>query len=184
MLAEIALNDCHVIPTRSNPDGRGCLYEIYRDSWEGAFVTKQWNACVSNAGVVRGVHVHADYHEFYTLPRGRVLLGLADIRRESSTFGQTVQFEWAASDASAVVVPIGVAHVMYFLEDSVLAFGLSDFWVGERDVLGCEWDVPEMDFQIPADAPVRSRRDQHSGGFDAMVAGYEGLRATLGDEGA
>src|SRR5205085_576182 len=87
---------CAVVPAKPNPDARGCLYEIYRAEWPGAFPTVQWNACVSKAGVVRGVHVHVDYEEYYTLLAGRGVLGLHDIRRESPTFGGSITIDWRA----------------------------------------------------------------------------------------
>ena len=102
---------CDIVPVSANRDPRGCLYEIYRDAWPSSFPTVQWNACASNAGALRGVHVHVDYDEFYTLPRGRVTIGLADIRRSSPTFQQSIQFAWADRDSFAVVIPRGVAHV-------------------------------------------------------------------------
>src|SRR5687767_7613725 len=108
----IPIDGCTVIPAKSNPDGRGCLYEIYRAEWSGAFGTVQWNACVSKAGVVRGVHVHVDYHEYYTLLAGRTICGLHDIRRESPTFGRSVTIDWRAEDRCAIVVRHGVAHVL------------------------------------------------------------------------
>jgi dTDP-4-dehydrorhamnose 3,5-epimerase len=173
------IDGCALVPVRPNRDGRGCLFEIYRQSWDGAFPTVQWNACASDAGVVRGVHVHADYHEFYTLPRGRVILGLADIRRESPTFGSSHQFEWSAGDGIAVVVPIGVAHAVYFLEDSVLAFGLSDYWRADRDVVGCRYDDPALGFEWPQAAPLCSARDRCSGDYAGMIRDYENMRAAL-----
>ena len=94
---------------RANPDDRGCLFEIFREEWAGAFKTVQWNACKSRAGVMRGVHVHVDYDEFYTLPLGRVFLALRDIRRTSPTFGSSIGFEWSADDGFAVPVPAGAA---------------------------------------------------------------------------
>lgn len=167
--------DCHIVPVSANRDARGCLYEIYRVTWPNAFPTVQWNACASNAGVVRGAHVHVDYHEFYTLPRGRVIVALADIRRESPTFGRSVQFEWTDRDACAIVVPMGVAHVVRFQDDSVLAFGLSDFWKGEYDVAGCQWDDPELGFVWSDETVVRSKRDRGSGSYQTMVQLYEKL---------
>jgi len=85
----------------------------------------QWNGMRVRGRCCQGAHVHVDYHEFYTLPRGRVIIGLSDIRRTSTTFGKSSQFEWSDQDGFAVVVPRGVAHVVLFEEDSVLAFGLS-----------------------------------------------------------
>ena len=100
VLKQTGIPGCDVVPVSANRDERGCLFEIYRQSWPNAFPTVQWNACASNAGVVRGAHVHVDYDEFYTLPKGRVVLGLADIRRTSATFRRSVQLEWSASDRS------------------------------------------------------------------------------------
>ena len=176
---EIPIQGCVVVPVQPNADERGCLFEIFRESWHGAFPTVQWNACASSAGVVRGVHVHIDYHEFYTLPRGRVILGLSDIRRESPTFGKSVQFDWSAADGIAVVVPIGIAHVVYFEEDSVLAFGLSAYWKADLDVVGCQWNDPELGFEWPENAPKRSSRDMRSSSYAQMIADYERLRSDL-----
>jgi dTDP-4-dehydrorhamnose 3,5-epimerase len=171
--SEISINDCAVVPVTENRDTRGCLYEIFRESWPDAFRAVQWNACVSNSGVLRGVHVHVDYDEFYTLPLGRVHIGLHDIRRSSPSFGQTVQFEWSHEDGCAIVIPKGVAHVVYFCEDSVLAFGMSSPWRAEYDVVGCEWDNPQLGFQLPRDSPMRSARDTTSGSYDAMILAFE-----------
>jgi dTDP-4-dehydrorhamnose 3,5-epimerase len=166
---------CDLVPVSANRDKRGCLYEIYRDSWPGAFPTVQWNACASSAGALRGVHVHVDYHEFYTLPRGRVLLGLADIRRASPTYGRSVQFDWADKDGLAIIVPRGVAHVILFKEDSVLVFGLSDYWNPKYDVVGCQFDDPELGFVWPTESVLLSGRDAKSGSYRSMLQHYEEL---------
>ena len=166
---------CEIVPVAANRDARGCLYEIYRQSWPNAFPTVQWNACASGAGVVRGVHVHVDYDEFYTLPRGRVVVGLADIRRESPTFGRSVQFDWTDHDGVALVVPRGVAHAVLFEAESVLAFGLSGYWTPELDIVGCQWDDPELAFHWPRKAIRRSPRDAHSGSYREMLQLYDEL---------
>jgi len=133
----------------------------------------QWNACVSDAGVVRGAHVHIDYHEFYTLPRGRVIIGLADIRRDSPSFGKSIQFRWSDRDGVAVVVPVGVVHVVLFEEPTLLAFGLSSYWRADVDNIGCQWNAPELGFDWPDITPRRSERDTKSGGYQAMLQCFE-----------
>jgi len=178
-VSETGIHQCRIVPVSANRDERGCLYEIYRKSWPGAFYTVQWNACASSAGVVRGVHVHVDYHEFYTLPRGQVVVGLIDIRRESPTFMRSAQFEWSDQDGIAIAVPIGVAHVIYFRTDSVLAFGLSDYWRADLDVIGCQWDDPALKFDWTGCADRRSERDRTSGSLAQMIADYEAMRLEL-----
>ena len=174
---KIPIEGCAPVAVRANPDDRGCLFEIFREEWAGAFKTVQWNACKSRAGVMRGVHVHVDYDEFYTLPLGRVFLALRDIRRTSPTFGSSMGFEWSADDGFAVPIPAGVAHAMFFLEDSVLAFGLSDYWKAELDVLGCRWTDLAASLPWPVESAALSARDSEAGSFDDMLAGYEALSA-------
>lgn len=175
----IPIEGCAPVPVRSNTDLRGCLFEIFREEWPGAFRTVQWNACVSRAGVMRGVHVHVDYDEFYTLPSGRVFVALRDIRKRSPTFGTSVGFEWSAGDGFAVPVPAGVAHAVFFLDASVLAFGLSGYWKSELDVLGCRWKDLAPTLRWPAEAAVLSDRDSESGTFVEMVNRYEALASTV-----
>jgi dTDP-4-dehydrorhamnose 3,5-epimerase len=175
--AQLPIAGCAVVPAKPNPDGRGCLYEIYRANWPGAFQTVQWNACISKAGVVRGVHVHVDYDEYYTLLAGRGLLGLHDIRRDSPTAGESVTIDWRADDRCAVVIPRGVAHVLWFVEDAVLAFGLSRYWSADLDVVGCRWDDPALGFEIPEGTKSLSRRDSESGSYEEMLQSYERLLA-------
>src|SRR3954471_13481499 len=100
----IPIVGCAPVSVKANADDRGCLFEIFREEWPGAFRTVQWNACASRAGVMRGVHVHVDYDEFYTLPLGRVFIALKDIRRGSPTSGRFAAFEWSSADAVAIPV--------------------------------------------------------------------------------
>lgn len=174
------IHGCRAVRVRPNADARGCLFEIFREEWPGAFRTVQWNACASRAGVMRGVHVHVDYDEFYTLPSGRVFLALRDARRDSPTFGVTTAFEWSAADGFAVPVPAGVAHAVYFLDDSVLVFGLSGYWRAETDLLGCRWDLLDPTIEWPVETASVSTRDAESGSFDEMVAAYERLGLAFG----
>ncbi len=171
----IPIKGCTPVPVKANSDDRGCLFEIFREEWVGAFKTVQWNACSSRAGVMRGVHVHTDYDEFYTLPMGRVFIALRDIRRESPSFGNSIGFEWSAADGFAVPVPAGVAHAVFFLDDSVLAFGLSKYWKAELDRFGCRWDDLDPSLKWPVESARLSTRDTESGSFAAMLADYEAM---------
>lgn len=169
----IPIQDCAPVSVKANADDRGCLFEIFREEWVGAFKTVQWNACRSRAGVMRGVHVHIDYDEFYTLPMGRVFIALRDIRKSSPTFGNSIGLEWSAADGFAVPVAAGVAHAVFFLDESVLAFGLSQYWTAERDVLGCRWDDLDPSLQWPLESAQLSARNTESGSFADMLASYE-----------
>jgi dTDP-4-dehydrorhamnose 3,5-epimerase len=83
-----------------------------------------------------------------------------------------------------VVIPRGVAHVLLFEEDSVLVFGLSGYWQAKYDVVGCQWDDPELALQWPARSVVRSERDTESGDYRAMLQHYEDLSREFMSTGA
>lgn len=124
---------------------------------------------------MRGVHAHVDYDEFYTLPSGRVFVALRDIREGSPTFGNSAGFEWSASDGFAVPVPAGVAHAVFFLEDSVLVFGLSGYWQADLDVVSCRWDDLDPSIKWPMENAKLSRRDSEAGSFSEMLRKYGNL---------
>jgi dTDP-4-dehydrorhamnose 3,5-epimerase len=88
-----------------------------------------------------------------------------------------VTIDWRAEDRCAVTVPRGVAHVLWFIEDAVLAFGLSSYWSAALDVVGCRWDDPALGFEIPDGAKSLSERDDESGSYEEMVQSYEFLIA-------
>ena len=54
-------------------------------------------------------------------------------------------------------------------------FGLSDYWRPEDDIVGCQFDDPELGFVWPAKSVCRSDRDAQSGSYRAMVRLFEHL---------
>jgi len=66
---------------------------------------------------------------------------------------------------------------VFFLEDSVLAFGLSGYWRAEMDVVGCRWDDLDPAIQWPIESAALSARDTESGTYADMIAKFEQLYA-------
>jgi len=75
----------------------------------------------SAAGVLRGMHFqtppHAHQKIVYCIT-GRVLDVVLDLRKDSSTFGQSAGFELSAANRHIVHIPVGFAHGFYSLEDN------------------------------------------------------------------
>ena len=72
-----------------------------------------------------------------------------------------------------------MAHAVYFLEDAVLAFGLSGYWRAELDVVGCRWRELDSSIAWPVETAQLSSRDANSGTFEEMLKQYDALSATL-----
>ena len=108
----------------------------------------QWNAVWSEAGVLRGVHVHVRHDDYLTVPVGRASVGLRDLRRGSPTEGLTALVELGREQPGALVIPHGVAHGFYFHEPSLHVYAVSEYW-DPADELACNWADPELGIEWP-----------------------------------
>src|SRR5687767_6795800 len=85
-------------PLTTHPDERGALTEIYRSAWDTGIDPVQWNCLVSEAQVVRGVHVHIAHTDYVLVVRGRASVGLRDLRPGSPTENRTALIELSADE--------------------------------------------------------------------------------------
>jgi len=142
----------------THADDRGALTEIFRCSWQPALELIQWNAVSSRPEVLRGVHLHVLHDDYLVLLQGRMLLGLHDLRPDSSTARCSALVELAPGAAQIAYVPRGVAHGFYFPEPSYHVYGVTHYW-DPADELGCRWDDPDLEIPWPPIAPAISARD-------------------------
>ena len=159
-------------PLVANADERGAFTELYRLEWETGVTPIQWNAVRSEAGVLRGVHVHVEHADYLTLPYGRAVVGLRDLRRGSPTEGLSALVELSGDEPASLVIPPGVAHGFYFLEPSLHVYAVSEYW-NPADELGCHWADPELELQWPDRSPLVSERDARSQSLRALLAELE-----------
>jgi dTDP-4-dehydrorhamnose 3,5-epimerase len=153
-------------------DERGSFTELYRVEWGTGVTPVQWNAVRSEAGVLRGVHVHPRHDDYLTIPMGRADVGLRDLRRGSATEGVSALVQLGGEQPAAIVIPHGVAHGFYFHEPSLHVYAVSEYW-DPSDELGCRWDDPDLEIRWP----VRSAR------VSARDAAAQPLRALLDELG-
>src|SRR3954469_20721871 len=96
-------------PLEAHADERGVFTELYRREWDLGTEPVQWNAVWSEAGVLRGVHVHARHDDYLTVPVGRASVGLKDLRRGSPTEGLAALVELGRDAPAALVIPVARA---------------------------------------------------------------------------
>jgi dTDP-4-dehydrorhamnose 3,5-epimerase len=169
MTLNVGIDGVAIRPWPQMPDHRGVLATIYKDGPDSLGPFVQWNLVQSTRGSLRGVHAHSRYHEYYVPLHGRMFLFLKDVRAASPTFGAEFHCWSEALASSALFVPIGVAHAVYFDEDGLLLYGLSTEWTGEGE-FGCRWDDPGIGAPWPVQTPVLSDRDAAAPSLAAMVA--------------
>jgi len=146
-------------PLTTFSDDRGSLTELFRYEWATGVAPVQWNCVVSEPGIMRGVHIHLGYWEYYVLLRGHTTIGFRDVRRGSPTEGRVGLVESSGDRLCALITPPGIAHGIYFHEPSVLLVGTTVSW-SPRNELGCHWADPDLGIPWPVtDARVSERDD-------------------------
>jgi dTDP-4-dehydrorhamnose 3,5-epimerase len=145
-------------PLLPNLDVRGSVTEIFREEWNPGPRPVQWNAVVSGSGIMRGVHVHARHDDYIAVVRGRVAIGLTDLRRASPTAGLGFVVDVHEKDPLAVAIPAGVAHGIYTFDDSVLMYGVSQYY-DPTDEFVCDWREPGLGIEWPVSEAIISDRD-------------------------
>ncbi|WP_275788142.1 dTDP-4-dehydrorhamnose 3,5-epimerase family protein [Pararhizobium gei] len=160
------IEGAHIFRSNVETDHRGSLSAfVFADE---SNVISQFNIVRSKGLVLRGVHAHSLYDEYYIALTGTIHFALMDARKTSPTFGAKVEFTSFARDMIGFRVPAGVAHGALFLEDGELGYGLSHVWDGAGE-FECRWDDPEMGFDWPIKDPILSERDAASGTYSALV---------------
>lgn len=159
-------------PLEAHADERGVFTELYRAEWEIGTTPLQWNAVRSDAGVLRGVHVHIRHDDYLTVSLGRAVVGLRDLRRDSPTEGLSALVELSGNEPASLVIPRGVAHGFYFLEPSLHVYAVTEYW-NQDDELGCHWSDPKLEIRWPDESPRVSERDARSQPLRALLEELE-----------
>lgn len=152
-------------------DDRGVFTEIHRDEWRSGEPPVQWNAVLSKANVLRGVHVHRIHADEIVVVDGLMALGLHDVRPDSPTRGMGLVIELRGDAPRAVTIPPGVAHGFFFPEPALIVYAVSTYFSTE-DEIGCRFDSPELGLRWPMATPILSKRDAGAGSYRDMVAAF------------
>lgn len=164
-----------IVPLITHLDGRGSFTEIFREEWDPGVAPVQWNVVRSDAGVLRGSHIHVVHRDYLVVLSGRALVFLHDLRRGSDTEGQNSVVELVGARLEALVVPTGVAHAFWFSEPSLHIYAMSEYWdpAGE---LGCHWSDPGLGVPPLPEPPRLSARDEGLPPLSVLRAQVEGAQ--------
>ena len=159
----------------SNVDSRGDLTEIYRATWPGAPLLKQWNMVHNKANVMRGMHAHLMHSDFIIVIDGEMQLGLCDIRLDSANFGARTVISLSGVDLCWAHIRPGILHGFYIPQGCTMVYGLSEGW-DMKDEFGCQWNDPDLNLDWPLISdPVLSARDTTLGSYSQLLHQYEEL---------
>jgi dTDP-4-dehydrorhamnose 3,5-epimerase len=153
----------------AHADHRGSFTEAFRREWDLGVDPVQWNVVKSNAGAIRGVHVHPRHTDMLVVTTGRVTIGLHDLREGSPTKGRSATFSLTGENLGALLIPPGVAHGFLFHEPTVTVYAVSHYWDTE-DELAVHWADPGLGIDWPFTPSLVSDRDAAAGTLSALIA--------------
>jgi dTDP-4-dehydrorhamnose 3,5-epimerase len=145
-------------PLTMNRDARGSFTEVFRSEWDVNLSPVQWNAVQSQAGTLRGVHVHIKHDDYLIVLTGKASIGLRDLRAGSPTEALSAMVKVDGDDPFALVIPHGVAHGFFFHAPSLHLYAVSEYW-NVADELACHWADPDLELDWPAEPTLISDRD-------------------------
>lgn len=157
-------------------DSRGSLTELFRAEWISNQLPVQWNIVQSKANSIRGMHVHRNHFDYLFVPYGRMLLGLKDLRRNSSTYLTSTIVTLDSQNFMTCFIPPGVGHCFYFPIESTLLYSLSHYW-SLKDDLGCMWNDPDIGLNWPDIInPHLSERDSNAPSLNELLKQLEEIK--------
>jgi dTDP-4-dehydrorhamnose 3,5-epimerase len=130
------LHGVRLTPLRMHRDERGWVSEVFRDEWDPNRSPCQWNVGYSEPNSLRGVHLHLKHQDYFTVVKGRVTIGLFDVRPNSPTYRQSALLEVTEQQLTAITLPTGVLHGVYSHDASMHVYGL-DLYYDPGDDIGC-----------------------------------------------
>lgn len=160
LLAGVSLEGVDLRVMNEKRDQRGSFTETFATHWEAGIAPTQWSMVRSEAHVLRGLHVHQRHNEYFCLIDGHCLVGLYDVRPESSTYRQYGLYELFGKDLKAVIFPTGLLHGWYFYVPSIHLQAVSESYVeyAHDDNSGCRWDDPALGIPWGITNPILSER--------------------------
>ncbi|MBI3161864.1 MAG: dTDP-4-dehydrorhamnose 3,5-epimerase [Chloroflexi bacterium] len=163
-----SLPDVILIEPKVFIDPRGFFLESYRKERffaagiQADFV--QDNHSASTRGVLRGLHyqIRQPQGKLVRVAAGAIFDVAVDLRRSSSTFGQSVGAILSSENRSMLWVPPGFAHGFYVMsERAEVLYKASDYYAPqwERSLL---WNDPALKIDWPianGEPPILSEKD-------------------------
>ena len=145
-------------------DDRGRFMETFRKEW---FPQANWDRLQSNrsdsaAGVLRGLHYHFKQVDYWLAMRGRIRVGLVDLRRSSPTYLAAASLDMGEEALLGLFIPEGVAHGFAALTDCTLMYIVNNYYDGGADEYGIAWNDPQADIDWGIATPALSQRDQNN----------------------
>jgi dTDP-4-dehydrorhamnose 3,5-epimerase len=169
VVVETNLEDCLVLKPKANQDERGYFYESYNQKVFNNILKDnvnfvQDNQTYSTKGVLRGLHFQkGDFAQakLVRVTQGNVLDIVVDLRKKSSSFGQSFSCELSDQNQKQLFVPKGFAHGFVVLSETAIFQYKCDNYYNKESEGGIIYNDSDLniDWILPANKLIISQKD-------------------------
>lgn len=161
------LPDIIIIELTIFKDSRGHFFEGFQTERykeigiKEQFVQDNFSRSIQNT--LRGLHyqLQSPQGKLVGVTAGRVLDVIVDIRKGSSTFGQSIQIELSDENAKQIYIPKGFAHGFFVLSDTADFYYKCTEFYAPHDEHGIAWNDTNLNIAWPTNiTPLLSEKDQ------------------------
>ena len=171
----INIEGAYILENHYIEDNRGYFLRMF-DNKELEKYNLNFNLVQSNinynkkAGTLRGMHYQKEPYPEIKIVRclkGRIFDVIADIRKDSPTYGKYCSVELSEENGKMIYIPPYVAHGFQTLEnDSVVAYFLSNYFV-ENAYGYLRWNDPSFNIKWPeCENRIISEKDKNIPDFN------------------
>jgi dTDP-4-dehydrorhamnose 3,5-epimerase len=152
----------------AHDDPRGRFMEVFGDHWDSGIDPAQWSVVHTQAGALRGMHLHRRHTEYLMVVAGRMSVGLHDARPTSPTCGEWARYELSADHPTFLTFPADLVHGWLAHEPTIHLQAVSEAYefYAEDDNEGCHWSDPALGIEWPFEPTIVSER---ASGFPLLV---------------
>lgn len=172
-VTETSIQDVKIIEPPFFGDERGFFAPLFEDrKFSQIGITDSFtrlnNSFSAIKGTIRGMHYQPapdQEAKMVCVLRGRIWDVALDLRRESSTFGQSTGVELDSKTRKWFYVPAGCAHGFQTLEPDCEIIYLCSSYYNSNTERGIRWNDPSFNIAWPLEPTVLSEKDQHHKDF-------------------
>lgn len=132
----------------THSDERGFFREIIRvndDFFNESF--GQWSHSLMFNNVIKAWHYHLIQTDWWYVVSGVLRVGMCDLRKESSTYKQTMDLLMGDFQPAQVIkIPPGIAHGCKTIQGPVHLFYITSHVYNPEDEIRIPYNDPEIDF--------------------------------------
>ena len=134
-----------------------------------SFPVVQMNHARSTKNILRGIHI-APWNKLIYVTRGKIQSVIADIRKESPTFGKYESFILGDENRSSIFIPAGFGNSYLILsQDADYTYLTDQEWTPGKEY-GIAWNDPDLKikWQIEEE-PLLSEKDKQNPTLRSLI---------------